>query len=216
MNKKPKLLRDHQARDPPSPSRRIQFEIYLDVQFVDRTFWFVSLFAQAVQPPLRSWTLRKWREFHKSFIKKNNISDADLKHPLANVIKNQGPDIGLTEREIDASVLGLAFLAKRGPLKQLYVGPVGDSLRFMKFRTQLHPCLLPSKKYLYLVNGEAVLNKSAVLPMLLQGLSAEELQMCGLAGHLSFKQAQELAGNAFTSNVLVTILLGVLLNYRPA
>ena len=136
-----------------------------------------------------------------------------MQHPFSSVIKEQGSGIGLTEREIDASVLALALMGKKNSLGKLLVAPVGDSLQFMKFRSQVHPCVLPSKKYLYLKGNMATVNKSPVLPFLLQGLSIEELKMCGLDDGVPFKHAQDLAGNAFTANVFASILLSILLRY---
>ena len=159
---------------------------------------------------------RKWRDYHANFVKQHGLSPTDLQHPWTNVLKDQGKGIGLTEREIDASVLSLAQLAKKGPLGKVLVAPVGDSLQFIKFRSQVHPCLLPSKKFLYLQGDKAFVNKSPVLPFLLQGLSKEELKMCGLDKDVSLKQAQDLAGNAFTANVFASILFSVLLHYSHA
>lgn len=136
-----------------------------------------------------------------------------MQHPFASVIKEQGSSIGLTEREIDASVLALALLAKKGPLGKMLVSPVGDSLQFMKFRSQVHPCVLPHKKMLYLSGNKAAVNNSPFLPFLLQGLSMEELRMCGLDKDFPFKHAQDLAGNAFTANVFASVLFSILLHY---
>ena len=95
--------------------------------------------------------------------------------------------------------------------------PVGDSLHFMKVSTTCHPCLLPKKKYLYIVENKCyVSGKAAILPLMLQGLGPNEINLAGLAVQaLTASQAQDLAGNAFTSNVVLAIMLGVLLHYEP-
>ncbi|CAK9074637.1 unnamed protein product [Durusdinium trenchii] len=157
----------------------------------------------------------KWRDYHSNFVKLNGLGKSDLEHPFAGVIKEQGGRIGLTEREIDASILAIALMAKKTTLPKLLVAPVGDSLQFIKFRSQVHPCVLPSKKFVYLTPDKAAVNKSPVLPFLLQGLSQEELQMCGLDKDVPFKHAQDLAGNAFTANVFASILFSILLHYSP-
>ena len=134
---------------------------------------------------------RKWRDYHSNFVKQHDLSPSDLQHPFSSVIKERDKVIGLTEREIDASILALALMAKTAPLKNVLVAPVGESLQFMKFRSQVRPCVLPSKKYLYLQGKSASVNKSPVLPFLLPGLSKEELKMCGLDDDVPFKHAQD-------------------------
>lgn len=158
----------------------------------------------------------KWKDYHSKFVKVNGLGKSDLEHPFASIIKEQGGSIGLTEREIDASILAIALMAKKTTsLGSLLVAPVGDSLQFIKFRSQVHPCVLPSKKFLYLTRDKASVNKSPVLPFLLQGLSKEELDLCGLGKDIPFKHAQDLAGNAFTANVFASILFSILLHYSP-
>ena len=157
----------------------------------------------------------KWKEYHSNFVKANGLGKSDLQHPFASIIKEQGGSIGLTEREIDASILAIALMAKKTTLGNLLIAPVGDSLQFIKFRSQVHPCVLPSKKFLYLTRDKASVNKSPVLPFLLQGLSKEELNMCSLDSDIPFKHALDLAGNAFAANVFASILFSILLNYSP-
>ena len=96
----------------------------------------------------------------------------------------------------------------------LLVCAVGDSIVRAKF-SQTHPCILPSKKYVYLCKGQLHMNQSWRVPLLLQGLGWRELTLAGLTDSslsLSHAQWQDLAGNAFTSNVLLALLVAVLLH----
>lgn len=99
---------------------------------------------------------------------------------------------------------------------------IGESVRRAKL-SQSHPCLLPTKKYIYLLHGKVIKgNDTASKWFALQGLGLKELQLCGLAEvitreaqkkdlQLTAKQAQDLAGNAFTTTLLSAVMLGVAL-----
>ena len=159
----------------------------------------------------------KWKEEHKKFRVNNGLVDDQLDwHPALKALQQQQQQLNLTERELDASLLALATALKRkGASTSCFSMPVGDSLHFMKVSTTCHPCLLPQKKYLYIVENKCyVSGKAAILPLMLQGLGPNEINLAGPAVQaLTASQAQDLAGNAFTSNIVLAIMLGVLLHY---
>lgn len=99
----------------------------------------------------------KWVQQHEDFRKANKDALAKTAdHPLIKLIRDEGHSAGLTDREVDASCLAAGmFLQKvdQQKIPEVLVGPCGDSLQFLKFRTGLHPCLLPSKKYVYILKG---------------------------------------------------------------
>ena len=96
-------------------------------------------------------------------------------------------------------------------------GNMGDSVRYCRFSSTLHPCLLPQKKYLYanVTDMTVSLNSDANLYFALQGLSADEVQAMGL-DEISLPHAKDLCGNAFSLPVIVAIVLAALLNVGMA
>lgn len=82
------------------------------------------------------------------------------------------------------------------------------------FQLDLSPLPTP-KKYLYVFPGHCFANSNVTgnLHLRLQGLGPEEVQKAGL-GELDQKKSQELAGNAFTSNIFAAIILAILVNWK--
>eukprot|EP00435_Cladocopium_sp_Y103_P060680 s2528_g22.t1 len=153
----------------------------------------------------------KWIKQHAAFKKKFKITDAELGHEAIKQLKKHPASLDVTEREIDACRLKLAVQLRKGKLDPSnMVCNVGDSVGYLRWSSSLHPCVLPTKKYLYLVNGEMFTNvncSGGQLYPLLQGLGPREMEMCGLHQKLSASQIQELSGNAFTSNIIAAIML---------
>ena len=95
------------------------------------------------------------------------------------------------------------------PFDPMHVLNVGDSMGRMRWRKLR--CVLPSKKYLYQTARGPALNRSPGLSLALQRLGPNEVKAAGLSA-LCAKQAQDLAGNAFTSTVCVSVLLAMLIS----
>lgn len=99
----------------------------------------------------------KWVKHHEEFRKKNQDALAEtVDHPMIKLIRDEGHSVGLTDRELEASCLAAGMFLKKVDqqnVPDVVVGPCGDSLKFLKFRGGLHPCVLPSKKYLYILKG---------------------------------------------------------------
>ena len=74
----------------------------------------------------------------------------------------------------------------------------------------IHPCLLPKKRYIYLTSSGAHVCNNAKWWLSLTGLQHAEQQLTGLPGSLTSGQTQDLCGNAFSSNVIASLLLAVL------
>lgn len=91
----------------------------------------------------------------------------------------------------------------------LYTCNVGDSITRMRWKT-VHHCLLPRKKYLYLTAGAAFTSPGKEFLFRLQGLGPVNIH--GLQSRLSVAECQDLLGNAFTSNVIAAVGLGVLVH----
>jgi hypothetical protein len=121
--------------------------------------------------------------------------------------------LGLTDREIDASILVLSRMMKAGDLEDwqssLLVGNIGDSVDRLQFKNNSFPCLLPDKKYLILDKGQLRINSDPLLFTALQGIGDAEVKHFGL-GDISLSQCQDLAGNAFAANICISILLALL------
>ena len=155
----------------------------------------------------------KWVQEHERHKQRHGVADMDP-HPVVTHFKAQAKDLPLTPREVDAAMLVLSVALRNKKVQpECIVGDIGSSVNRILFRSSLHPCVLPQKKYLYIVNDEVYCGCPANLAFSLQGLGAEEIRMCKL-DTLDAKRAQELSGNAFTSNVIASLMLSVLLHYR--
>ena len=152
----------------------------------------------------------KWRKDHVEYRKQHNLVTNDALCPISQEILGQVNL--LTEREREVAALTLHVALKKNPNGKWFAGNIGDSVRYCRFSSTLHPCLLPQKKYLYAnVTDMTVFLNSANLYFALQGLSADEVQAMGL-DEISLTHAKDLCGNAFSLPVIVAIVLAALLN----
>ena len=154
-----------------------------------------------------------WVKRHAKVKAQLELSSKDLEDPDLLAFKTKAVELGLTDREVDASMSVLGHMKKTGKLSQwqslVLVANIGDSIDRLKFRENIFPCLLPGQKYLLLIQGKLVLNKDPKLYMALQGLGSREVQHFGLE-ELSLGHAQDLAGNAFTANICAAVLLALI------
>ena len=160
----------------------------------------------------------KWMDEHAKFRAHHGLESGTSGHSVLRLVQESAESLSLSARELDAALLALTkgLQSSRLPLDpQCIVGNVGDSLKFLKFRSVLHPCLLPQKKYLYILNGKCFISGLAkLLPLRLQGWGSEEIKLAGSAiASLTAKQSQELAGNAFSCNILFAVIMSVLCNF---
>ena len=165
-------------------------------------------------PPKRRAKDPKWKADHEEWREKRSHLNMEQMH-LEN-LKQKAIELGLTERERDMLVLKAA---EKGSLDGLFCIAIGDGIQRARF-SRCHACVLPSKKYCYILNGANLYtnagNENPAIPLALQGLGASELRMAGLdaEGVMTAKEAWDLAGNAFTSTVLAAILVGVVIADR--
>ena len=102
--------------------------------------------------------------------KNNKITDIELGHEAVKQLKKHPASLDVTEREVDASSLRLALQLRKGKLDTSYmVCNVGDSVNYLRWSSSVHPCVLPTKKYLYVLGGQLFTNAncrgwSALLP----------------------------------------------------
>lgn len=159
----------------------------------------------------------KWLGLHERFKKKHGLQDSDLNHPPQKMLKNHQQTLRLTDREVEAVVLRMGLqLRKKALDHNCMVGNIGDSVNYLRLSSSLHPCVLPSKKYIYFIGERCLVNQNCGnLYMMLQGLGPEEMAMSGLDS-VEPRQNQELAGNAFTSNVIAAMILAVLCHWNVA
>ncbi len=157
----------------------------------------------------------KWKKENLMYREKHNTVTNDALCQMSKEILEQAGMLTEREREVAALTFDVAF--KKNPNGKCFVGNIGDSVRYCKFSSSLHPCLLPAKKYLYVnvTDMKAVLNSDPKLVFALQGLSGDEVHAMDLEG-LGLSQAQDLCGNAFSLTVIVAIVTAVLLNVGMA
>ena len=167
----------------------------------------------AMKRPASKKAEPKWVKQHQAFRKKYQITDTELRHDAIKMLKKHRESLDVTEREVDASCLRLAIQLRGGKVNiSCMVSNVGDSVGYLRWSSSIHPCVLPAKKYLYVLNGQLFTNadcKSNALYPLLQGLGPTEMELCGLNQKLSGAQIQELSGNAFSSNIVAAIMLAI-------
>lgn len=161
---------------------------------------------------------QKWKDRHSEFREACQLTVEDTQTAELQDLRRKLTELALTEREVEAAVLELARLKRARGIEfaacAALAGNIGDNIGYLKF-SALHPCLLPEKKYLYLLEGEPRVIKSTALALRLQGIGPVEARFSGLdACNLTPERAQDLAGNAFSANVVVAALLGVLLTLR--
>lgn len=91
---------------------------------------------------------KKWENLHFAFRNKHFSTIKDYQERFAMKLL-KGMEMN-TEGEAEASCLkALLFLKKldQERVPDVVVAPCGDSLRYLKFKSFLHPCMLPQKKY---------------------------------------------------------------------
>ena len=181
---------------------------------MDRVGWAEHAMESARKQPRRRVEPAgaKWRGKHASFKKMHGLTDEEMQAgDLQGVIAGCRA-LGISERGIEATHLQLC-LQKRSAgfdiAKQIMVGNVGDNVGYLTFKSRVHPCVLPKRQNLYIVQGTVQMTQSASLSLALQGLGPREVKQFGLA-EISYARSLDLAGNAFTSNVVAAILVNVL------
>ena len=93
---------------------------------------------------------------------------------------------------------------------ELLVLPTGFSLHWGGVRSGLFPCVTPNQRYVVLQNGKAHL-ASGLDVMALQGIQSKEIAYFKM-GLADDGLLRDLAGNAFTANIIAVFLIAALLS----
>jgi site-specific DNA-cytosine methylase len=154
-----------------------------------------------------------WRREHCQFAKRLALEAADLREFRAFA---HAADGAFMPRAIEG--LWLKLMSERRArgmdwTKGLMVASVGASLRFMSVRSDIFPCLTPHMTYAIL-QDRRLRSVSGMEALALQGIQTVEVRA------FKFDPAkskgpflQDLAGNAFTANILAAFLVAGLLCY---
>ena len=150
----------------------------------------------------------KWPEKHDDFASSVGLS-MSARQPTADFVSEVGPLVNA--RAMDAMWLKLMVLQKRKLIdwkQSLLVVPTGFSVSFGSIRT-CFPCVTPSMEYLILERGKARLASGFVV-LAMQGIQRKEISAFALAEE-DDKLMRDLAGNAFTANIIAALLLAGML-----
>jgi site-specific DNA-cytosine methylase len=170
--------------------------------------------SQATVAKPKASTGTRWIKRHEGFKLKHQLSEQDLAATDIQSFEEAAMAIGLTTREINASACSLARSKKKGKLTNwqslTLVGNLGDSVDRLVFKP-IAPCITPTQKYLWLINGKPELKLQPAVYFTLQGLGPVEQEWFQLQ-ELPLAKAQDLAGNAFAANVCCAVMLAILVN----
>ena len=96
--------------------------------------------------------------------------------------------------------------------KELMVASIGASLRFMSVRSDIFPCVTPHMSYAILQDRQ-LRGVTGVEALALQGIQTKEVRTFKFdTAKSNSAKLQDLAGNAFTANVVAAFLVTGLLH----
>ncbi len=156
----------------------------------------------------------KWPAKHAAFQVQHGLTKEDVEDGKAEFQAEVGQR--LSERAADAFWLWLVKAKKESNTvwkeHALLVAPVGNSINWMGLRRWTFACVQPNQTYAALQHGKVSVVGAAVL-LALQGIQTPELSAFRFEEDMrkSPKLLQDLAGNAFTANVLAGFLVAGLL-----
>jgi site-specific DNA-cytosine methylase len=163
-------------------------------------------------PPSELASDRVWRREHCNFAKTLALKDAELKefHAFADAVNGT-----FQPRAIEGLWLKLVSeQRKRGMdwTKELLVASIGASLRFMSVRSDIFPCVTPHMTYAILQDRQ-LRSLTGVEALALQGIQTNEVRTFKFnTAKSNSTKLQDLAGNAFTANILAAFLVAGLLH----
>ena len=151
-----------------------------------------------------------WRREHFNFAKTLALTDTELQEFHAFSLAAAG---AFKPRAIEGLWLKLTSARRaRGTdwTTQVVVASIGASLRFMSVRSDIFPCVTPHMTYAIMQNGH-LRSVSGMEALALQGIQTVEARTFKLAQSKP-GLLQDLAGNAFTANILAAFLVAALLH----
>ena len=155
----------------------------------------------------------KWPKDHVTLMQKHQLSLEDIepgRHKFIAAVEH----VKMTQRQQECLWLNIASLQKRRRIldwtKEFLVANIGASASRMSVRQNIVPCIEPSMQYIILDHGQAeCLNAESC--MALQGVQKKEAAAFNLHAEPS-THLKDLAGNAFTANILCAYLIAWLLS----
>jgi site-specific DNA-cytosine methylase len=151
---------------------------------------------------------QKWPQQHSDFAESAGLSEED-RWPPADFVDEVSPLVN--PRALDALWMKMALLQKRKQIdwrQSLLIAPAGFGVSWGSIRT-CFPCVTPSMEYVILEAGKARLASGFVV-LAMQGIQRKEISAFGLATE-DDKLLRDLAGNAFTANIIAAFLLAGML-----
>jgi site-specific DNA-cytosine methylase len=148
---------------------------------------------------------RKWPREHEAWAEALGVT-TDARTPPADFVKEVSSLI--PARGMHAMWLKLARLQMKSgkDWKQpLVIVPTGFSVGYCRARRHTFPCVTPGQIYVILESGKARL-ACGLTAMALQGIQKKEVEIYKLAKEKD-KLLRDLAGNAFTANILAAFLM---------
>lgn len=153
--------------------------------------------------------LPKWRHEHHQFLANLHVTKDDVREFPA---FHQALRDTLHPRAMEGLWLHLLHLKRTRNhewTKGFCIASAGASIRFMSVRSDIFPCVTPKMNYCVLQDGRA-LKVRGVDILALQGVQNREVDAFKLNAQKS-TFLQELAGNAFTSNIFAAFFVAGLL-----
>ena len=152
-----------------------------------------------------------WRRDHREFVDNTGLSKEDLQGYQAFEDAAKG---ALQPRAMEGLFLKLACVRKDEGVDwtqpdRITVASVGASLRFMSVRQDIFPCVTPKMVYAVIEHGQ-LRTAGGLEALALQGVQGQEVHSFKL-GATKGPFLQELAGNAYTANIVAAFLLAGLL-----
>ena len=163
-------------------------------------------------PPAKLESDVVWRREHCTFAKTLALKEAELQefHEFANAANG-----AFKPRAIEGLWLKLVSeRRKRGMdwTKEVMVASIGASLRFMSVRSDVFPCVTPHMTYAILQDKQ-LRGVTGVEALALQGIQTKEVRAFKFdTAKSNSAKLQDLAGNAFTANILAAFLVSGLLH----
>jgi site-specific DNA-cytosine methylase len=148
---------------------------------------------------------KKWPVHHKAWAESKGLSMEACVPPLDFVEQVRRL---IPPRAMDALWLKLARMHAKYKLdwkQPLLVAPTGFSISYSQVWQHKFPCVTPGMEYLILDHGEARLANGLTM-MAMQGIQNKEVQCYKLATE-DDKLLRDLAGNAFTANIIAAFLI---------
>jgi site-specific DNA-cytosine methylase len=151
---------------------------------------------------------QKWPARHEAFARKHNLSKAEVKDG-ADDFEQRTAHLHLTPQAQGGVWLQIVRMRNQRKIMdwktEVLVCSSGASLEWMSIRRGCFPCVTPGMQFILLRKGGAV-RVDGRMCLAVQGIQARERAAAHLTQETS-RQLQDLAGNAFTANIMCAYLV---------